>query len=542
MALRLIFLVKSLDLIEKVCYNKKVKFIYGGITLKQAQFYKPSNTFSFVGFILMFVSMLFAGVAMSWLYVILQAFIPLIYLCVLITIGFGAAIGGIGLFFVKAYKIRHPMMAMAATLIAMLFVYFFHWCVYVARDYDKNIYDYMKKQDAASYYVGLTDSQIEQAGYDEVINYFKSKSIRTVTFTSKEREYFTTKQEKNYNKGVTVWEFYDFDKVLGTSNDEAVSSLKAMKGKNAYSFFYEYRNQPKHSIGYLLVHPGDLWEDIKDINKVGRWTMRSSRSSYSNRNSTSNSNVNGIFLWLTWLGEMALMFIPAAAIVAAKAKSPFIEQDNDWAITDKPEYAFKFVDPFPGNNQGEKQFKTLFMNDIDCVFSLQPLAAQMGQLNTFYTIKYCHSRNYTENYITILHTRVTNPKNNQRATSAIVKNALVDADYIATLHAMFNYPVPQGCPGVNKFAKQTAEQEQQAQQEQAYQQQNYQQSYQQPQEQAYQEQAYQQPQEQAYQEQAYQQPQEQAYQEPTAENFGDMDGIDTSNIDLSSLDDGMNGQ
>ena len=58
--------------------------------MRQAQTYKPSNTFSFVGFILMFVSMLLAGCLLSWLYVVLQAVIPIIYLCVLITIGFGA--------------------------------------------------------------------------------------------------------------------------------------------------------------------------------------------------------------------------------------------------------------------------------------------------------------------------------------------------------------------------------------------------------------------------------------------------------------------
>ena len=494
--------------------------------MRQAQTYKPSNTFSFVGFILMFVSMLISGALLSWLYVVLQAVIPFIYLCILITIGFGAAIGGIGAIFVKVYKIRHPGLAIAATLIAMFFVYIFHWCVYVSRDYDKNVYDYMKTQNAANYYIGASDSEIEADGYETIIAYLKNTSITRLTFTSREKEYFTSKQESNYKKGVSVWDFYEFDKVLGTTNEEAVASLKAMKGKNAYTFYYEYRNQPKHTIGYLLVHPGDLWEDIRDINKVGRWTMRSSRSSFSsNRNSTTNNNVNGIMLWITWFGELLLMFIPAAAIVYYKAATPFIEQDNDWALTDKPRLSFKFIDPYPGNNSGEKQFKTIFMNDIDSLFSLQPLMPQMGQLNTMYIVSYCHSRNYSENYLSINHIRITNAKNNQRATSNIVKNVLVDADYIATLHGMFNYAVPAGCPGTNRFAQQQAQAEPQPQQ----------QAYQQPQQQAYQ----QPPQQQAYeqpQQQAYQQPQQQAYEQPTADNSGDMDGIDTSNVDLSSLD------
>ena len=238
---------------------------------------------------------------------------------------------------------------------------------------------------------------------------------------------------------------------------------------------------------------------------------------------------------------MALMFVPAAAIVSARAGSPFIEQDNDWAITDKPSLSFKFVDPFPGNANGEKQFKAAFMNDIDSLFSLQPLLAQMGSLNTFYTATYCHSKFYTENYLTIQHTRVTNVRNNQRTVTNIVKKVKVDADYIATLHGMFGYPVPANCPGTNRFAQpqQQAEQQQQDYAQQSYQQpqqQDYaQQSYQQPQQQDYTQQSYQQPQ-QDYAQQSYQQPQQQSYAPQDDFSSGDMDGIDTSNIDLSSLD------
>ena len=518
--------------------------------MRQAQTYKPSNTFSFGGFILMFISMLVAGALLSWLYVILQAVIPLIYLCVLITIGFGAAIGGIGAVFVKVYKIRHPGLAIAATMIAMFFVYIFHWCVYVARDYDKYSYDEMKSERASEYFLGITDAQLNSAkisGEELAANFmttYKQHKIHEVEFTALEKEYFTSKQKDMYDRNVSIWEYYDYDKVLGKTTSEVAKSLENIKGKNAYDFYINYRNQPKHSIGYLLVHPGDLFSDICDINSVGRWTMRSSRHSFSSssRSSTTNNNVNGILLWLTWLGEMALMFIPAAAIVSARAGSPFIEQDNDWAITDKPSLSFKFVDPFPGNANGEKQFKTAFMNDIDSLFSLQPLLAQMGSLNTFYTATYCHSKFYTENYLTIQHTRVTNVRNNQRTVTNIVKKVRVDADYIATLHGMFGYPVPANCPGTNRFAQpqQQAEQPQQDYTQQSYQQpqqQDYtQQSYQQPQQQDYAQQSYQQPQQQNYTQQSYQQPQQQSYAPQDDFSSGDMDGIDTSNIDLSSLD------
>ena len=532
--------------------------------MRQAQTYKPSNTFSFGGFILMFISMLIAGALLSWLYVILQAVIPLIYLCILITIGFGAAIGGIGALFVKVYKIRHPGLAIAATMIAMLFVYIFHWCIYVARDYDKYSYDKMKEQKATSYFLGITDEQLNSAtvsGEELAANFmqtYKQHKIHEVQFTVLEKEYFTAREKDMYDRNVSIWEYYDYDKVLGTTVSEVAASLEAIKGKNAYDFYIEYRKQPKHSVGYLLVHPGELWSDICDINSVGRWTMRSSRHSYSSTtSSTSNNNVNGIMLWLTWLGEMALMFVPAAAIVAARAGAPFIEQDNDWAITDKPQLSFKFVDPFPGNSNGEKQFKATFMNDIDSLFTLQPLRPQMGSLNTFYTVNYCHSKFYTENYLTVQHTRVTNARNNQRAVTSIAKKVRVDADYIATLHGMFGYQVPANCPGTNKFA-QAQQQEQQPQQDYNTQQ-NYEQQYTQPQQdyntQQNYEQQYTQPQQdyntqQGY-EQQYTQPQQQGYQpqyQPMyqspqqtpapQEDFssGDMDGIDTSNIDLSSLD------
>lgn len=512
--------------------------------MRQAQTYKPSNTFSFLGFILMFISMLISGALLSWLYVILQAVIPFVYLCILITIGFSAAIGAIGALFVKIYKIRHPGLAITATLIAMLFVYLFHWCIYVAKDCDKHIYTPMKEENAAEYFLGVSESEVYSVESSELAGglmaYFKATKVNTLGFTSAERSYFNAKQQDMYDSGASIWEFYDYDKTFGTTLSEVAQSLTAMRGMNAYDFYINYRKQPEHTIGYLLVHPSDLWSDIKDINSVGRWTMRSSRSALLNNRSTTNNNINGIMLWITWFGEMLLMFIPAIAVISSKAKAPFIEQDNDWAVTDKTKYVFSFVDPYPGQSNGEKQFKAIFLNDIDSLFTLQPLTPQMGSLNTYYTVKYCHSKFYTENYITVTHTKVTNARNNQKASTDVVKNIKVDADYIATLHAMFGYPVPQGCQGVNKFAQQQAPQQQQAQQEYA------QPTNQQPQP-AYAQQTNQQPQP-AYAQQtmngqsqqaANNQPQQATNgqsQQPANDNTGEMEGIDTSNLDLSSLD------
>ena len=510
--------------------------------MRQAQTYKPSNTFSFVGFILMFVSMLLAGCLLSWLYVVLQAVIPIIYLCVLITIGFGAAIGGIGALFVKIYKIRYPMLAILAALIAMLFVYLFHWCIYVDKDYKDHYYDYLKKTDASSFFIGINENEIDE----DVAAYIASTRDGNVSAWRGDEGTKLLGLENG------------LDDVLGSNADEIKASVLATKGKNAYDFLYTYRNLPKHTVGYLLVHPGALFSDIKNINEYGRWTTRSSRSSFSSSSSKNSENVKGVFLWIVWFGELLLMFAPALAIVGARAGTPFIEQDNDWAITDKPALAFKFVDPYPGNPNGEQSFKNIFKNDIDSLFSLQPLLPKMGALNTFYSVSYCHSKFYTENYLHVTHTRVTNARNNQRAVTTVAKKVKVDADYIATLHAMFGYPVPSSCPGKNMFANQQtqAQPEQQAQpQQEQYQQpqqpayeQPVQQSYEQPQQQYDQsyDQSYQQPQAQQPQAQyqpqyqpQYQQPQQpaqQSYSEPENLGSGDMDGIDTSNIDLSLLD------
>ena len=503
--------------------------------MKPAIPYKPSNTFSFVGFILMFISMLVTGALLSWLYVILQAVIPIIYLCILITVGFGAAIGAIGMIFVKVYKIRHPVMAMTATLIAMLFVYLFHWCVYVARDYDKNIYDSLKLRPACQYYLGFTEAQMEEYNFyeepQELVRYYKTVRVKSADYsmTESELDTFPAKQRDLYKKNATVWEFMELDEVIGKTDAEILESFKNMKGKSAYRFAYEYRKLPKHTIGYLLVHPGDLWDDIRTINTQGRWSM-SSRHSYSS--TSSKTPVTGIILWLTWIGEMLLMFIPAIAIVRARATSPFIESDNDWAIVDKPQLNFRFVDPFPGDSAGSNRFKSTFKANTESLFTLQPVYPQMGSLNTYYTANYCHSRNYTENYLTVMYTRVSNAKNNQRVNTSIASKIRVDADYIATLHGMFGYPVPPACPGVNRFAQQDTQQQEQ------YQQQAYTQQQAAPQQQ-YQQQAYTQQQaapQQQYQQQAYAQQQAAPQQQAPAENWGEMDGIDTSSIDLSSLD------
>ncbi len=44
---------------------------------------------------------------------------------------------------------------------------------------------------------------------------------------------------------------------------------------NAYDYTYDYRDYDKNRTFFdIIAHPSDLWNDIKSINKEGRWSLQ----------------------------------------------------------------------------------------------------------------------------------------------------------------------------------------------------------------------------------------------------------------------------
>ena len=528
------------------------------------QIYKPSNKGSIVGIILMPLSMLAVGLGLSWLYLVIKSAIPLIYLNVLLAAGVSLAIGGIGTLFVKLYKLRSPAMVTIFTVIALILVNYGKWAIYVAKDYDKYVYDEMKKITVSDIFGGAENMPNTKEEAQQVllaVEMMKSYSLE---------DYFGGIEGMSTLMkvfGSNVGEIYE--SILGSTVDEILTNCQTLKSSNMsfYEYMYEHRENQVRDTMWLVSHPGELFSDIKDINEQGRWTITSHRYSFGD-SLTDKKPVSGILLWLVWAGELAMLTIPAILLVRRKSKYPFIEAEDDWAVEDKPMPNFSFYDPYPGQSSGMGMVKSEILRNPNYLLNLQPVKVIDRVPEKFYKVTYCRSRYFDEIYITVVYSVLTNPRKNQRRTTNIVEFMRVDQDFMATLYGLFEYNVPTLCGGVNRAAEVKQEQEERAkaaasgrhlspqrpkatgaeaifdqplytrpqqQPQQPYAQPQYQQPTQ-PQ-QPYAQPQYQQPAQpqQPYGQPQYQQPQD-TYSNAPRPTSGDMDGLDTSNLDLDHMD------
>ena len=163
------------------------------------KYYKPSDKFSVVGLILMIVCTTIAGVAISFLYLKLNSVCPIVYLCVLMAVLYGGAMGGVAYFFIKKFHLRSPKMVIVSLCVALLFTTYFKWA----------LYDHNDRQDQYEY---MSDSF--QDTLDELSDTFS-------------------------NFGVNI----DFDKPITKAFDDAASSIKASGGTQGVSFTDQLMSQ-----------------------------------------------------------------------------------------------------------------------------------------------------------------------------------------------------------------------------------------------------------------------------------------------------------
>lgn len=101
------------------------------------KFYKPSNQFSFLGFLLLIISTAVVGSVLSIPYLYLNRVCPYIYLTILVACGYGLVLGLIAGKFIKALKLRNPSLAGFAMLIGGAIFTYFKWAFYVFMDLEK---------------------------------------------------------------------------------------------------------------------------------------------------------------------------------------------------------------------------------------------------------------------------------------------------------------------------------------------------------------------------------------------------------------------
>ena len=431
--------------------------------MNETNTYKPSNKFSVVGIILMFFSMLAVGLILSWLYLILNRAIPLIYLNIILAAGVSFGLGAIGGFFVKVYKIRAPKLALIVSLVALIFVNYGKWAIYVGRDYDKYMYDDMRESKVSELYTTITSSRIplpqtEEEARNLLLIMQTSKSVNLKTALTQSAglvgdDSDVQKQLSFLNMltnvlGETAGDM--METLLGSSPEEILKCAEKIKSSGSmsiYDYLYDFRGlQPRTGI-WLMAHPGELFSDIKNINTAGRWTIRSHRYGLGDNQ---RDNVSGILLWIVWAGELALLMIPALLMISKKAKYPFIEAEDDWAVEDKPAPGFMFKDIFPMEGADSAMVKGRITRDPDYLLSMPAITVTQSIPDKFYSLTFCHSKYYDEIYITVVFVNVINPRKNQKKTTPVVTNLRVTADFLATLFGMFGYTVPPLCQGVNR--------------------------------------------------------------------------------------------
>ena len=451
--------------------------------MNNPEFYKPSNKFSVPGAALMFVAMVAVGAAASWLYLVINSVIPLIYLNILLAFAVSGLIGFIGGKFVRIFKIRNPLVAIIATVIALVFVNYIKWAIYVARDNKKYIYKDMEDRTVTEYatdinpvpalYGGIIAASEEFSNGEttaedaadklynaevEGVKVFQDPIKEVLNLAAADpnsgidpstlREQLSDLEDSYISSGISLWEFYEFDTVLGTDVETIAKSSKALsenKDMNMLEFVKEYGKYKGTT--YYLTHPGKLWSAIRQINAVGRWSIKSHRYSL---NDSNRSLVKGWMLWIVWFGEMLILAIPALAMISSKTKAPFIEDEDDWAITDKPAPDFKFVDPYPTQSNSPGLAAVSFQKDPNYLFTLEPLTTLMAVPDRFFFLTYCRSKYYDHIYATLSCSTLTNRAKNQRQVRELVKYLRVDADFLATMFGRFHYQVPPLCQGVNR--------------------------------------------------------------------------------------------
>ncbi len=408
--------------------------------MRPTVFYKPSNKFSVVGTLLLVISVIAAGLVLSWIYLILNSVIPIAQLCIIMPFLLSFALGGIGSVFVKTYKIRNPLVAVAAITVALLVVNYLKWAIYVSRDFNKYYYKDMKEESAVEYY-GLDVFTYDDLSVDDVMVLCQSlKASDAIELTPEEIGKLTDEERESYYSD-SLWDFMEYGDLLGSSPDEVERSVEKAEGMTAYEFKFKYNKIPAMTAPYLAAHPAKMFSSIKDINEVGRW--------YIGRSSLDHSNVSGIMLWLVWFGELVIIIAPAVFFVYKAAKRPFIEDEDIWAFEEKTDGVFRFDDSSPDSFNGMTGVKKNLLQSPDYLLTLKPITT--GSLPPrFYSLSYCHSKYFDENYITISCTAENPNKKGSTTSNAILENISVDPDYIATVYGMFGAAPPPMCRGTDR--------------------------------------------------------------------------------------------
>lgn len=407
-----------------------------------SQFYKSKKAFMPLGMLAIALAVGVSGSLVSFLYLKINQICPSIYLCILCAFGFGALMGGIAYFFISVMKIRSKASAIVGIILGCIIFTIFKWALYVQWDYEKYYYEPLQDEKAFSYFEFeydflnddgslMSDEDIEEMV--EAMQHITADYYMELTYEGGTDQYIIDMKKdsgKTFTKseleGMSSFDFF-YDGYV--DEDDIVGSIKAAYKMDAYEYYYEYlKAEDIKDVKFLIAHPKDFIDSIKDINEYGRWSISNSSSSYSSINgasTTKNDNVKGVMLWIVWLGELLLICIPAVVIAANRADKPFIESEKAWAkLNDSDGLMFR-APAIP--NSAAVAVKA----NPDAIFTYEHLPVRPGNAG-FLKAEIYHSRNYDENYLNLV-LRSYNPKNRNYNSSVLVKYLAVDKTFVYKL-------------------------------------------------------------------------------------------------------------
>ncbi len=429
------------------------------------RYYRPSKRFSAAGMISLIVAYIALGTALAWVYLWINRHCTIVMLCVFAALGYGAVMGFAGKMIVKKFKLRNPTMVLLALIIGILGATYVKWAMYVHYDWQMiadqyeeadtfdSIRDDMKSANAYEefeMYYDFEDENGEPTDFDETWDYLQTNAytymnLLCITSDIDINDQFSSDAIAEM-KDCTLYEWYYYDVILGETKEECKANVEKAKAMNAADYIENVRDIDLEdfvadyygtievpSIGKVLLHPGELWSRIKEINEIGRWSYSSSPS-YSSTTANSES-VSGVMLWIVWIAELFVINFFALTIAYSQAKEIFIEQDNDWAQTyDNNRLTFN---PMNGN-----QLKSMLEMSGDNVSNLVPVAATSLSGRPYLKLTFSHARDFSEVYLNA-YSMTYNHKNRNYVSSKIFKGLKITPKQAGIILSMFNIP-PQG--------------------------------------------------------------------------------------------------
>lgn len=144
-------------------------------------------------------------------------------------------------------------------------------CTFVSHDYQLSVYRYMKNTQADVYYFGGLDGiRRDYLSIEDYMQQMKQApaSIVLQNMTEEELSRLTADELKSINEQ-SLWDYCDFDSILGGDAEEVAESMELAAETNAYDFTFKHRGLIRKNTAYFLTDPTALFSELYGLFKNG---------------------------------------------------------------------------------------------------------------------------------------------------------------------------------------------------------------------------------------------------------------------------------